>query len=83
MCKTHYVITEDSKAERIHLTKTKDLNHCPDRVYLDFGLAGYFDRCVECQSVSAIFLSLIVFLTKPKLLGLKVFVLSQCSGHSI
>ncbi|XP_037553993.1 vitellogenin 2 isoform X3 [Nematolebias whitei] len=50
VCKTHYVITEDSKADRIHLTKTRDLNHCPDRVYLDFGLAGYIDKCVECQS---------------------------------
>lgn len=83
MCKTHYVISEDSKADRIHLTKTRDLNHCPGRVYLDIGLAGYIDKCAECQSVSAIFLSLIVSLTKPKLLGLKFFGFSQCSEHNI
>uniref|UniRef100_A0A3Q3AFJ4 Vitellogenin-2-like n=1 Tax=Kryptolebias marmoratus TaxID=37003 RepID=A0A3Q3AFJ4_KRYMA len=50
VCKTHYVISEDSKAERIYLTKTKDLNHCADRVSMDVGLAGYVDRCAECQS---------------------------------
>uniref|UniRef100_A0A4W5M772 Uncharacterized protein n=1 Tax=Hucho hucho TaxID=62062 RepID=A0A4W5M772_9TELE len=48
VCKTHYVISEDAKAERIHLTKTKDLNNCQDRIMKDFGLA-YTEKCVECE----------------------------------
>uniref|UniRef100_A0A3Q3K689 Vitellogenin domain-containing protein n=1 Tax=Monopterus albus TaxID=43700 RepID=A0A3Q3K689_MONAL len=31
VCKTHYVIGEDAKAERIFLTKTKDMNHYPGK----------------------------------------------------
>ncbi|CAB1332314.1 unnamed protein product [Coregonus sp. 'balchen'] len=48
VCKTHYVISEDAKAERIDLTKTKDLNHCQERIMKEFGLA-YTEKCVECQ----------------------------------
>ncbi|KAJ8010917.1 hypothetical protein DPEC_G00080130 [Dallia pectoralis] len=48
VCKTHYVIGEDTRAERIHLTKTKDLNNCQERIMKDFGLA-YTEKCVECQ----------------------------------
>ncbi|KAL1006283.1 hypothetical protein UPYG_G00070230 [Umbra pygmaea] len=48
VCKTHYVISEDTKAERIHLTKTKDLNNCQERIMKDIGLA-YTEKCVECQ----------------------------------
>uniref|UniRef100_A0A674F735 Vitellogenin n=1 Tax=Salmo trutta TaxID=8032 RepID=A0A674F735_SALTR len=48
VCKTHYVISEDAKAERIHLTKSKDLNNCQERIMKDFGLA-YTEKCVECQ----------------------------------
>ncbi|XP_014024135.1 vitellogenin [Salmo salar] len=48
VCKTHYVISEDTKAERIHLTKSKDLNNCQERIMKDFGLA-YTEKCVECQ----------------------------------
>ncbi|XP_072245542.1 vitellogenin-2-like [Leuresthes tenuis] len=50
VCKTHYVISEDSKAERIHLTKTKDLNHCQEGIFKDIGLAGYTERCAECEA---------------------------------
>nr|SOX60631.1 vitellogenin Ab [Solea senegalensis] len=49
VCKTHYVISEDAKAERIHLTKTKDLNHCQERLIKDIGLA-YTEKCVECEA---------------------------------
>uniref|UniRef100_A0A3P8VY26 Vitellogenin-2-like n=1 Tax=Cynoglossus semilaevis TaxID=244447 RepID=A0A3P8VY26_CYNSE len=48
VCKTHYVISEDTKAERIHLSKTKDLNHCQERIIKDIGLA-YVERCPECE----------------------------------
>lgn len=57
MCKTHYLIREDAKAERIMLTKTKDLNQCQERIVKDIGLA-YTEKCVECEAVSAISLSL-------------------------
>ncbi|XP_018528704.1 vitellogenin-2 [Lates calcarifer] len=49
VCKTHYVISEDAKADRILLTKTKDLNHCQERIIKDIGLA-YTERCVECEA---------------------------------
>ncbi|XP_053712740.1 vitellogenin-2-like [Synchiropus splendidus] len=48
VCKTHYIIYEDVKEERIYLTKTKDLNHCQERIIKDIGLA-YTERCIECQ----------------------------------
>ncbi|KAG7282879.1 hypothetical protein CRUP_020717 [Coryphaenoides rupestris] len=48
VCKTLYAITEDDKAERILLTKTRDLNHCQERIIKDLGLA-YTEKCVECQ----------------------------------
>ncbi|KAL3047365.1 hypothetical protein OYC64_021558 [Pagothenia borchgrevinki] len=49
VCKTHYVISEDAKAERILLTKTKDLNNCQERIIKDIGLA-YTERCPECEA---------------------------------
>ncbi|XP_049442915.1 vitellogenin-2-like isoform X2 [Epinephelus fuscoguttatus] len=49
VCKTHYVITEDAKADRILLTKTKDLSHCQERIIKDIGLA-YTERCAECEA---------------------------------
>ncbi|KAM7387896.1 hypothetical protein PAMP_024107 [Pampus punctatissimus] len=49
VCKTHYVISEDAKADRIHLTKTKDLNHCQERIMKDIGLA-YTEKCAECEA---------------------------------
>uniref|UniRef100_A0A668A1Y2 Uncharacterized protein n=1 Tax=Myripristis murdjan TaxID=586833 RepID=A0A668A1Y2_9TELE len=49
VCKTHYVIREDANGEHIHLTKTKDLNHCQDRIFKDIGLA-YTERCAECEA---------------------------------
>lgn len=56
MCKTHYVISEDTKADRILLTKTRDLNHCQEKIMKDFGLA-YTHKCVECDAVRTISLS--------------------------
>ncbi|XP_068447342.1 vitellogenin-2-like [Clinocottus analis] len=49
VCKTHYVISEDSNADRILLTKSKDLNQCQERIMKDIGLA-YAERCVECEA---------------------------------
>nr|XP_057928817.1 vitellogenin-2-like [Doryrhamphus excisus] len=49
VCKTHYVISEDTKADRILLTKTKDLNHCHEKIIKDIGLA-YTERCPECEA---------------------------------
>uniref|UniRef100_A0A3B4XY36 Vitellogenin-2-like n=1 Tax=Seriola lalandi dorsalis TaxID=1841481 RepID=A0A3B4XY36_SERLL len=49
VCKTHYVISEDTKADRILLTKTKDLNHCQERIIKDIGLA-YTEKCSECEA---------------------------------
>lgn len=53
VCKTHYIISEDAKADRILLTKTKDLSHCQERILKDIGLA-YTEKCVECEAVSAV-----------------------------
>ncbi|XP_056125714.1 vitellogenin-like [Rhinichthys klamathensis goyatoka] len=47
VCRTHYVINEDTKANHIIVTKSKDLNHCQERVMKDVGLA-YTERCTEC-----------------------------------
>lgn len=52
VCKTLYAITEDAKAERILLTKTRDLNHCQERIMKDLGLA-YTEKCFECQKVNS------------------------------
>ncbi|KAF7665916.1 hypothetical protein LDENG_00127020 [Lucifuga dentata] len=49
VCKTYYVISEDTKAERIHLTKTKDLDNCQERIIKDIGLA-YTMKCPECAA---------------------------------
>ncbi|XP_074525154.1 vitellogenin-2-like [Halichoeres trimaculatus] len=49
VCKTHYIISEDAKAERIMLTKTKDLSQCQERIMKDIGLA-YTEKCVECEA---------------------------------
>uniref|UniRef100_A0A673XS34 Vitellogenin domain-containing protein n=1 Tax=Salmo trutta TaxID=8032 RepID=A0A673XS34_SALTR len=52
VCKTHLVISEDAKTGHVHLTKTKDLNHCQEKIIKEFGLA-YMEKCVECQQVGA------------------------------
>lgn len=52
VCKTLYAIAEDEKAERILLTKTRDLNHCQERIMKDMGLA-YTEKCAKCQEVSS------------------------------
>ncbi|XP_076009564.1 vitellogenin-2-like [Genypterus blacodes] len=49
VCKTQYVINEDPTTERIHLSKTKDLNHCQDKIIKDIGLA-YTEKCPECAA---------------------------------
>ncbi|KAJ8408504.1 hypothetical protein AAFF_G00259180 [Aldrovandia affinis] len=50
ICKTDYMIREDAKAERIYITKTKDLNHCEERIMMDVGMA-YTETCVRCQEM--------------------------------
>uniref|UniRef100_A0A671V3G6 Vitellogenin-1-like n=1 Tax=Sparus aurata TaxID=8175 RepID=A0A671V3G6_SPAAU len=51
VCKTLYAIAEDEKAERILLTKTRDLNHCQEKIMKDMGLA-YTEKCAKCQQDS-------------------------------
>uniref|UniRef100_A0A3Q1JK95 Vitellogenin domain-containing protein n=1 Tax=Anabas testudineus TaxID=64144 RepID=A0A3Q1JK95_ANATE len=51
VCKTIYAITEDEKAERILLTKTRNLNHCQEKIMRDIGTA-YFEKCAKCQQDS-------------------------------
>ncbi|XP_053287447.1 vitellogenin-1 [Pleuronectes platessa] len=48
MCKTLYAITEDEKADRILLTKSRDLNNCQEKVIMDIGMA-YTEKCTKCQ----------------------------------
>ncbi|XP_060933408.1 vitellogenin-1-like [Limanda limanda] len=48
VCKTLYAITEDEKAERVLLTKSRDLNNCQEKVMKDIGLA-YTEKCTKCQ----------------------------------
>ncbi|KAA0712316.1 Vitellogenin [Triplophysa tibetana] len=47
VCRTHYIINEDIKANHIIVTKSKDLSHCQERIIKDIGLA-YAERCSEC-----------------------------------
>ncbi|ROL40727.1 Vitellogenin [Anabarilius grahami] len=47
VCRTHYVISEDTKANHIIVTKSKDLSHCQERIIKDVGLA-YTEKCAEC-----------------------------------
>ncbi|MED6284428.1 Vitellogenin-2, partial [Characodon lateralis] len=71
VCKTHYVLSEDSKADRLHLTKTTDLNHCTDRIHMDFGMAGYTDKCPECVTRGKVFAGAISinYVMKPSASG--------------
>lgn len=55
MCKTYYVLSEDPKADRLHLTKTTDLNQCSEKINMNVGMAGYTDKCAECETVSTVF----------------------------
>ncbi|XP_063057813.1 vitellogenin-like [Engraulis encrasicolus] len=48
VCKTHYLINEDVKAQHIIVTKSKDLTNCQERIIKDLGLA-YLETCPECQ----------------------------------
>ncbi|KAK9967421.1 hypothetical protein ABG768_001823 [Culter alburnus] len=47
VCRTHYVISEDTKANHVIVTKSKDLSHCQERIMKDVGLA-YTEKCAEC-----------------------------------
>ncbi|XP_061095840.1 vitellogenin-like isoform X1 [Conger conger] len=47
-CKTDYVISEDAKAERIYITKSKDLNNCHERIMKDIGMA-YTETSAQSQ----------------------------------
>ncbi|XP_016377397.1 vitellogenin-like [Sinocyclocheilus rhinocerous] len=47
VCRTHYVINEDPKANHIIVTKSKDLSHCQEKIIKDIGLA-YTEKCAEC-----------------------------------
>uniref|UniRef100_A0A672MVQ8 Vitellogenin-like n=1 Tax=Sinocyclocheilus grahami TaxID=75366 RepID=A0A672MVQ8_SINGR len=38
VCRTHYVINEDPKANHIIVTKSKDLSHCQEKIIKDIGL---------------------------------------------
>ncbi|XP_055020642.1 LOW QUALITY PROTEIN: vitellogenin-1-like [Boleophthalmus pectinirostris] len=51
VCKTQYAITENDKAERILLTKSRNLNHCQEKVMRDIGLA-YTKTWHKCQEIS-------------------------------
>ncbi|XP_045904896.1 LOW QUALITY PROTEIN: vitellogenin-like [Micropterus dolomieu] len=51
VCKTFYALTEDEKADRILLTKTRDLNNCQERIMKDIGTA-YTEKCAKCQQNS-------------------------------
>ncbi|XP_030584070.1 vitellogenin-like [Archocentrus centrarchus] len=48
VCKTLYSITEDTEAQRVYLRKTRDMNHCQERITKDVGLA-YTEKCEKCQ----------------------------------
>ncbi|MGH0139050.1 UNVERIFIED_CONTAM: hypothetical protein FKN15_070977 [Acipenser sinensis] len=48
VCQTSYVIQEDQKANRIIVTKSKDLNNCEDRKKKDIGMV-YTEQCDRCQ----------------------------------
>lgn len=50
MCKTHY-IRVDKKEGAFTLIKTRDLNHCQERIYKDTGLA-YVHKYPESEAVS-------------------------------
>ncbi|XP_008291933.1 vitellogenin-2-like [Stegastes partitus] len=44
MCKTHYVLRQDQKAERIFLSKSKDLNQCQSKIFKDMGMS-HLEKC--------------------------------------
>ncbi|RXN00829.1 Vitellogenin [Acipenser ruthenus] len=48
VCQTSYVIQEDQKANRIIVTKSRDLNNCQDRKKKDIGMV-YTEQCDRCQ----------------------------------
>ncbi|XP_067892712.1 vitellogenin-like [Heterodontus francisci] len=51
VCLTNYIIQENKKAQRITVTKSKDLNDCQEKVMTYTGVA-YADLCPTCQQRS-------------------------------
>ncbi|XP_048457519.1 vitellogenin-like [Rhincodon typus] len=51
VCLTNYIIQENKKANRIIVTKSKDLNNCQEKVMLFTG-AVYAELCPICQQWS-------------------------------
>uniref|UniRef100_H3B4X5 Uncharacterized protein n=1 Tax=Latimeria chalumnae TaxID=7897 RepID=H3B4X5_LATCH len=47
-CQTTYEIQENKKANRILITKTKDLNNCEEKLMKTFGMT-YAESCGNCQ----------------------------------
>lgn len=52
MCKILYAISEDEKADRVLVKKSRDLNRCKERIMKDMGLA-YTEKCAKCQQVGS------------------------------
>uniref|UniRef100_A0A8C6WFF1 VWFD domain-containing protein n=1 Tax=Neogobius melanostomus TaxID=47308 RepID=A0A8C6WFF1_9GOBI len=63
VCKTQYAITEE-EAERYRLTKSRDLNHCQERVMRDIGLA-YTKTCLNLPTVFVLILRAVKADNKP------------------
>ncbi|XP_055486293.1 vitellogenin-like, partial [Leucoraja erinacea] len=51
VCRTNYIVQEDKKANRITVTKSKDLNNCQEKVMLFTG-AAYASHCPAFQEVT-------------------------------
>nr|BDQ29910.1 vitellogenin2 beta [Scyliorhinus torazame] len=51
ICLTNYIVQEHKKAQRITITKSKDLNNCQEKVMMYTGSA-YADLCPACQQRS-------------------------------
>lgn len=50
ICRTQYVVSEDEKTNNVVITKSRDLNHCHERIVKDVGLT-YVENCADCQEV--------------------------------
>ncbi|XP_078075129.1 vitellogenin-like isoform X2 [Mustelus asterias] len=51
VCLTNYIVQENKKAQRITITKSKDLNNCQEKVMMYTG-SVYADLCPVCQQRS-------------------------------
>ncbi|MGH0139051.1 UNVERIFIED_CONTAM: hypothetical protein FKN15_070978 [Acipenser sinensis] len=50
ICEASYVIQEDRKANKIIVTKSKDLNNCNEKIKMDIGMA-YSHTCSNCRKI--------------------------------